>query len=86
MILDSRDYLVLSALTKQAPALQGQIPLSCLTAATGLCDKTVRKRLKILRFHGLVRYEKVAGRHLEFEINQSAYIVLNNMGVLYAVS
>jgi len=82
MTLAGSDYHLLTALTKQSPGCQGRIPLPVLSAATGLSDRTVRRRLKVLRIHGLVNYQKIAGRHLEFEISHSAYVVLNNMGVL----
>jgi len=84
MALEPGDYLILAAIVKSS-ALD-ELPLQELVKSTGLSKRTIIRRLKVLRLHGLIASEKVGGRHLAFEISQHAHVALNNMGMPYAAS
>lgn len=84
MALDPGDYLILAAIVKASTP--DELPLEDLANSTGLSKRTIIRRLKVLRLHGLIASEKVGGRYLSFEVRQNAHVVLNNMGVPYAAS
>lgn len=82
MTLSGSDYILLNALVKHTPPSGQQLALEHLQTVTGLCERTIRNRLKVLQLQGLIAYQKQHGRHLHFKVLQEAHVVLNNVGAI----